>query len=73
MSQRFRWEKLSEKIEQSNQNSVMDEEFVKNSVMDEQIVKNSLMDAKIDPEVVMDQSIFSFGGWNIYSPAITNE
>ena len=41
----------------SNQNIVMNEEFVRNGVMSEKFVKNFVMNAKIDPKVVMDLSI----------------
>ena len=50
---------LEEKSEKSNQNIVMDEEFVKNMVMN----------AKVDWKVVMDLSMFKIGGWNILQPS----
>ena len=52
----------------SNQNIVMNEEFVRNGVMSETFVKNLVMNAKIDPKVVMDLSILKTGGWNSLHP-----
>ena len=47
------------KSEKSNQNIVMNEEFVKNSVMS----------AKIDLTVLMELSTFIIGGWNNLQPS----
>ena len=49
---------LKGRSEKSNQNIVMNEEFVENIVMSEEFVKNSVMNAKIVPTVVMELSIF---------------
>ena len=46
-------------MRKSNQNIVMNEEFVKNNVIK----------AKLDPKVVMDFSIFEMGGWNNFQPS----
>ena len=56
----------------SNQNIVMNEEFVRNGVMSEKFVKNFVMNAKIDPKVVMDLSILKIGGWNSLQPINQN-
>ena len=80
MSQRFRgqiWKR--ETCWKSNQNIVMNEEFVKNFVMNEEFVKNIVMNeefvknigmnAKIDPKVVLEHSIFKICGWNNFHPS----
>ena len=58
-----KWEKW-EKFEsgKSDQNIVMNEEFVKKNVMN----------AKFDPKVFMDLSIFKIGGWNNLTPSNQN-
>ena len=63
------WKKeKSWRSEESKQNIVVNETFVKNSVMNEKDVKNIVMDAKTDPKVVMDLSILKIGGWHTLQP-----
>ena len=54
----------------SNQNIVMNEEFVRNGVMSEKFVKNFVMNAKIDPKVVMDLSIKYMVDGTVCNPSI---
>ena len=54
----------------SNQNIVMNEEFVRNGVMSEKFVKNFVMNAKIDPKVVMDLSIKFLVDGTVCNPSI---
>ena len=57
------------KSKKSNQNIVMNEEFVKNFLMNGEFVNSSVTNAKIDPKVVMDLSIFKIGVWNNLQPS----
>ena len=55
------FEVKSWKIENSNQNIVMNEEIVKNIVMYKEFMKNTVLNAKIDPKDVMGLSIINIG------------
>ena len=46
----------------------MNENSVQNSVMNEKFVKNSMVNAT-GPKVVMDLSKFNVGGWNSLQPS----